>query len=207
MLYISTQYVFPGTPGEAPYAETAAPQPVNLYGQLKLEGEQAALSGKAGLGAVLRVPIMYGRVDPSIGNKESAISILIDKVKESATKKVVVDDWARRDPASVEDISRCIVQVGDNWLKALREHTEGDFPRIMQFCAGQFFTKYEMCQIFADILGVDISKMEGTKSDSENATVRRPYDTHMSTKELERAIGGSLQVSDFQQWWMKELRP
>ena len=41
VLYISTDYVFDGT--KPPYKADDTPSPVNLYGQLKLEGEQAVL--------------------------------------------------------------------------------------------------------------------------------------------------------------------
>jgi dTDP-4-dehydrorhamnose reductase len=42
-VHFSTDYVFPGN-GGAPYAETAATGPTGVYGQSKLEGEQAVLA-------------------------------------------------------------------------------------------------------------------------------------------------------------------
>ena len=63
MIYISTDYVFPGKPGEAPYDVDAEPSPPNLYGQTKLDGEKAMLeemkkAGKEGWGVVMRVPVL-----------------------------------------------------------------------------------------------------------------------------------------------------
>lgn len=203
ILYISTEYVFPGVPGAAPYAESATPGPTNLYGQLKLEGEEVVLRNGGRFGTILRVPLLYGRVDPKVGNKESAVSILLDKVHESTQQKVVVDDWAQRYPANIDDIGRCIVGIGAKWLAALQTQKDGSFPRILQFGATECFTKYEMCKIFADILGLDISKMEAQKSDM--GPVKRPYDTHMSSTELEKLLGGKLQTENFRAWWKKEL--
>ena len=45
-LYISTDYVFDGT--APPYKTDDKPNPVNLYGQLKLEGEQSVLKVNEG---------------------------------------------------------------------------------------------------------------------------------------------------------------
>lgn len=47
MIYVSTDYVFDGT--SPPYTEESKPNPLNKYGELKLEGEiavQSALKSK-----------------------------------------------------------------------------------------------------------------------------------------------------------------
>ena len=46
MVYISTDYVFDGQ--AAPYAHDDKANPLNSYGQLKLEGEAAALGVNQG---------------------------------------------------------------------------------------------------------------------------------------------------------------
>ena len=117
LLYISTDYVFPGRPGEAPYAADAEPAPTNLYGRTKLEGERAVLDAYAsasppreGLGVVLRVPVLYGDAEVPA---ESAVNVLMDALWRSqellaapAADKIKMDHWALRYPTNTEDVGR-----------------------------------------------------------------------------------------------------
>jgi dTDP-4-dehydrorhamnose reductase len=107
--------VFSGRPGEAPYEADAATGPTNLYGQTKLDGEEAVLGvfgeqKKEGLGVVLRVPVLYGEVDREKGNGESAVNCLMDVVMEQSERKegktVKMDQWALRFPTNTEDVAR-----------------------------------------------------------------------------------------------------
>lgn len=109
LIYISTDYVFSGKPGEAPYESDAPTGPTNLYGQTKLDGEHEVLqvykaAGKEGLGLVLRVPVLYGDAEmPS----ESAVNVLMDVLwKAQQGEKVTMEHWALRYPTNTEDVGR-----------------------------------------------------------------------------------------------------
>lgn len=111
LIYISTDYVFAGLPGEAPYEATAAPAPTNLYGATKLEGEAAvreayeAAGAAGGMGVVLRVPVLYGKAEQ---RGESAVNGLVDAVMRAQGEGVVMDHWARRFPTNTEDVGRVV---------------------------------------------------------------------------------------------------
>ncbi len=122
LIYISTDYVFAGKPGDAPYEADAQTGPTNLYGQTKLDGETAVLeafkaAGKEGLGAVLRVPVLYGS---ALENKESAVNVLMDavlKVQQEGVK-VSMDHWALRFPTNTEDVARvCRGEFHRDWIR------------------------------------------------------------------------------------------
>lgn len=116
--------MFPGKPGDAPYEADAKPQPTNLYGQTKLDGEHVVLeeykkAGKPGLGVVLRVPVLYGDAEMPA---ESAVNVLMDtvwKAQQDGTK-IKMDHWAIRYPTNgmcpFKDICHCINAV--LWGKA-----------------------------------------------------------------------------------------
>jgi S-adenosylmethionine synthetase len=112
LLYISTDYVFPGTEGDAPYHVTSEPKPSNLYGETKLGGEKAVLEEyekqgdkSSGLGVVLRVPVLYGEAESPA---ESAVNVLMDAVWKAQEKdaSIKMDHWAIRYPTNTEDVAR-----------------------------------------------------------------------------------------------------
>ena len=58
-IHVSTDYVFGGAPG-APFAEDAAPAPVNAYGRTKLDGERAVLEACPGACVVRAAGVFSG---------------------------------------------------------------------------------------------------------------------------------------------------
>jgi S-adenosylmethionine synthetase len=110
LIYISTDYVFPGTVGDAPYEADHTPKPPNLYGETKHGGEKAVLgeyekAGKLGWGVVLRVPVLYGEAESPA---ESAVNVLTDAVWKAQDKDagIKMDHWAIRYPTNTEDVGR-----------------------------------------------------------------------------------------------------
>ncbi|CRK46884.1 hypothetical protein BN1723_001159 [Verticillium longisporum] len=205
LIYISTDYVFSGKEGEAPYDTDAQTGPTNLYGQTKLDGELALLdeykkAGKEALGVVLRVPVLYGQADTPA---ESATNVLLDTLwKSQEGAKVKMDHWSIRYPTNTEDVGRVAhgreqdpprraalttnVQPADIAVKYLDTEDTSALPRILQFSSEDKMTKYEIVQTFADIMGLSMDNVEpNTEGNDPNASVQRPYDCHLSTKALQ----------------------
>lgn len=208
LIYISTDYVFSGKPGEAPYEADAQTGPTNLYGQTKLDGERAVLeeyerAGKDGLGVVLRVPVLYGEAEMPA---ESAVNVLMDvvwKAQGEDAKKVKMDHWALRYPTNTEDCGRVAADIATHYLKAT---DKSSLPKVLQFSSEDKYTKYEMCQVFGEIMGLNIDKIEpNTEGNDPNASVQRPYDCHLSTRAL-KELGIDVSTQDFVGWWRREVR-
>ncbi|KAI0016972.1 hypothetical protein F4780DRAFT_757075 [Xylariomycetidae sp. FL0641] len=208
LIYISTDYVFPGKPGEAPYEADATPQPTNLYGQTKLDGERAILeefksSAKPGLGVVLRVPVLYGHAKE---HAESAVNVLMKTVEDAQKPgaKIKMDHWALRYPTNTEDVGRVCHDVSVKYLEA------GDrsaLPQILQFSSEYKCTKYEICKVFGELMGLSTAAIEpNTEGNDPNAPVQRPYDCHLSTRTL-KDLGVNVWTQDFYEWWRREVRP
>ena len=112
LIYMSTDYVFSGKVGEAPFEADAPTRPTNLYGQTKLDGEKAVLeeyqaAGRSGLGVVLRVPVLYGDAETP---EESAVNVLMDVLWKAQSQpqglKIRMDHWALRYPTNTADVAR-----------------------------------------------------------------------------------------------------
>ncbi|KAL2835934.1 hypothetical protein BJY01DRAFT_222757 [Aspergillus pseudoustus] len=204
LVYISTDYVFPGSEGGAPYETDAETNPPNLYGQLKRDGEQVVLEAtkKTGMGLVVRVPVLYGTAND---NSESAVNTLVDAVWKAQDENagVKMDDWAQRYPTNTEDVARVLRDIVIKYLKERGRILE--LPKILQFSSEDRMTKYEICQKLAEILGVPLKGMiENKEGNDPNASVQRPYDTHLSTKAL-KDLGIDVSTVNFEQWWRRHL--
>lgn len=124
-LYISSDYVFDGR--NPPYGEDDSPNPLNVYGRSKLEGERETLRHCPGTclsvfhlsvwwrtgesvshlsvclsgAVVLRVPVLFGEVESV---SESAVTSLWLKVQE-ATETCTLDHCQQRFPTDTRDVA------------------------------------------------------------------------------------------------------
>jgi S-adenosylmethionine synthetase len=210
LIYISTDYVFPGRPGEAPYKADAAPSPPNVYGQTKLEGELAVLDVAKKANAknkvvVLRVPVLYGACDEP---KESAVNVLMSQLWNAQQigedePKIQVDDYALRYPTNTKDVGRVCRDIAKLYLDPANAARE--LPSILQFSSEDCMTKWQICQMFADIMGLPLDNMVPFKPEEEpkDGTIR-PYDCHLDTSVL-RDLGVDVSTTDFKTWWRREV--
>lgn len=202
LLYISTDYVFPGRPGEAPYECDASPAPTNEYGQTKLDGENAVFKATkgTGLGVLLRVPVLYGAVEDG-KNSESAVNVLMDMLwkAQEANALIQMDDWAQKYPTNTADVGRVCKDIAEKYLSTSPED-RSKLPSILQFSSEDRMTKYEICKVFAEIMGLPIGGLVANKGNDPNAATQRPYDTHLSTKVL-KDLGIDVSTMDFTAWW------
>lgn len=125
LIYISTDYVFSGKRGEAPYKPDSPPAPPNMYGQTKLDGEKAVIdvareSGNKNKVVVLRVPILYGSCDEP---NQSAMNVLMSQLwasqkLEDGEAKIQMDDYALRYPTNTQDVGRVCRDISKLYLDA-----------------------------------------------------------------------------------------
>ncbi|KAF7360318.1 Methionine adenosyltransferase 2 subunit beta [Mycena venus] len=194
LVYISTDYVFDGT--SPPYPPSARPNPLQLYGQTKLDGELKILGVEGATAVILRVPVLYG---PAPNNADTAVNILVDVVQDQSGKTYKMDHYATRYPTNTVDIA--------NFLVKLSAHKK-PIPPILHYSAAEPFTKYEMCLVFAQILGLPHSHIVPDAEPPTGAgATTRPKDCKLYTQETEDlGLEDGLGLSLFEEWWTGYLK-
>lgn len=166
-LYISTDYVFDGR--NPPYGEDDAPNPLNVYGRSKLEGERETLRHCPGnclflsflslpsrlscayhrlsvSGAVvLRVPILFGEVETV---SESAVTSLWLRVQE-ATEGSTLDHCQQRFPTDTRDVAAVCRKLSERARQVLvchhRSVSTSPVSLATPLSLTRFITSYSVC--------------------------------------------------------------
>lgn len=163
---------------------------------------------------MLRVPVLYGETEPKENNKESAVNVLIDALWKSQKKdeKVIMDDYAIRYPTNTADVGRVCVDIAKHYtaINSSDQPTEKKpetLPQILQFTSEDRMTKYEIVEVFGEIMNLPVENMvrdqESGKQPAKDGTLR-PYDCHLDTSELQK-LGIDVSTVDFVAWWRRWL--
>ena len=164
-LYISTDYVFPGT--NPPYKEEDQVSPLNTYGKAKLAGEEAvnAVSDKF---LILRIPALYGIM---AGLKASPLIDSTLKALDSG-KDWDMEDTIIKYPTYTGDVAEVI-------LFLLKKKAFG----IYQFSGKDKGTRYGMALAIAEATGKSSAKIRRMPAPPQ-VDATRPVDAHLSMDKL-----------------------
>lgn len=158
-LHLSTDFIFSGEDG--PYDEKAEADPVNYYGECKLEAEKKVMQAKLRW-AIARTVLVYG-VTP--GMSRSNIILWVKKSLEEGKDIQVVDDQLRS-PTLAEDLA-------DGCLLIAEKEAEG----IWNISGKEMLTPYQMAMQTAEYFNLDASHINRTDSTIFKQPAKRPPKT------------------------------
>lgn len=163
LIHISTDYVFDGRIGSAPYNEHSQVNPLNNYGMTKLIAECRVRTNTSRY-TIIRVPVLYCHDCKSID--ENAVTLIGKKVfnQVAATSE---DDFSIRRPVYIPDFCHFIKSFVDEPKVGLY-HFYNPYD-----CT----TKYKMAQTIASILHKSADHIR--PADGGNGAANRPYDTQL----------------------------
>jgi dTDP-4-dehydrorhamnose reductase len=177
LVHFSTDYVFDGEKG-APYVETDEPEPLNVYGKMKLSGERMVLAC-----CVRTLLLRTSWVVSSHG--KNFVKTMLRLGREGAPLKVVDDQFGR--PTSAADLAGFVLSQAERLAKApAGDPAFGLFHFANQ---GEVSWKGFAEGILAEALGPDAPKVEAITTAERPAPAKRPKRGTLDTSKLERTFG------------------
>ena len=188
-VHVSTDYVFDGR-SKAPYQESDASGPVNIYGLTKWLGEFYAVHCAAPC-AIVRTSWLFG--GPNSKNFVNAIAARV--AKEEVVS--VLDDQTDA-PTSVKDLSLAILAL----LAHLKKLKPGEkWNEIFHICNNGGTTRLKMTEVIRDAMGRKGTRVEKTDpSKIPNRIAIRPSYVVMTPAKFEKKFGMTLRP------WQESLK-
>lgn len=186
LVHYSTDYVFDGQKPE-PYTEADAPNPINVYGRTKLEGERAIeASGCRHL--TLRTSWVYG------ARGRNFLLTMLRLVRERSALRIVDDQigaptWCRE------------IALGTAALLARLDLAVPGRPGIYHLSAGGFTSWFGFARAIFSApelprLGIDAPALEAIPSSAYPAPARRPRNSRLDCSRLANEAGVRLAAWD-----------
>jgi dTDP-4-dehydrorhamnose reductase len=185
LLQVSTDYVFDGQKG-LPYTEDSIPNPINVYGKSKLEGEVWAKTLKKNA-LIIRTQALFGQY----GN--SFVKAILDKAKAGERHfRVVCDQFTC--PTNVRHLAKAMVCL---MVK--------DISGIVNVSASGFCSWYEFAKMILDQAGIDVEVIPVKSADYKTKAVR-PKMTILSKRKYLMLTGNELpSFKEGLQEYLKEI--
>lgn len=162
-VYLSTDYVFPGDPDQAPYAENDRVNPVNYYGQSKYAGEQAAKI--ATRSTILRSSVLYGTSNANF------MTWALDQLRDDHEIEVVDDQVGT--PTYAADVAEACLRVGRQ-----------DLTGLFHAAGPESVSRYEFTRRLAEVYGYDPDDVRPIPTENLGQQATRPRDSSLDSTRL-----------------------
>ncbi len=163
VLHVSTDFVFDGRCNR-PYTETDMPNPINIYGKSKLDGEELLIKSGCRY-CIIRTEWTYG-----IGGNNFVTKLL--SLVRDGKKLRVVDDQVGSATATVE-VAKVICRL-------LAERIEGMF----HFASAGYASRFEIAKFISKTLGISVD-LSRCKSCDYVSVATRPMSSRFNCNKIQ----------------------
>lgn len=171
LIHISTDYVFDGT-AHQPYKETDATNPVAVYGQSKLKGEQLALENNPSA-IIIRTSWVFS----SYGN--NFVKTMLKLMKEKESINVVDDQWGS--PTYAAHIAGAVMQIIAHGPVANYQST------IFNYCSEGVINWYQFAIAIKELSGSNCI-VNPIPSSQYPTAAKRPHYSVLDTTKIKDAF-------------------
>lgn len=178
MLYLSTDYVFDGQ-GEKPWEPDCKDyKPLNVYGQTKLEGEQA-VSETLDKYFIVRIAWVFGL------NGKNFIKTMINVGKTHDEVRVVNDQIGT--PTYTYDLARLLVDMCETEKYGYYHATNAEVTDENVGCKTGYISWYDFCCEFYRQYGLKTKVIPVTTEEYGLSKAKRPFNSRLDKKKLVEA--------------------
>ncbi|SDY57018.1 dTDP-4-dehydrorhamnose reductase [Halobellus clavatus] len=167
LIYLSTDYVFPGDPEATPYTESDRIQPINYYAETKYAGERAARI--ADEVTILRPSVIYGTAS------QNFVTWALGELEDNNELTIVNDQISS--PTYAPDLAKACLLLGEEAQTGLY-HSTG--PESM--------SRYEFTVVLAEVCGYDTDLVKPITTEEFGQEAPRPTDSTLDSSTLYDAI-------------------
>jgi dTDP-4-dehydrorhamnose reductase len=166
LIHLSTDQIYDGTQG--PYDETAAPQPLMVYGRTKLAAEQraAVLCPQA---VIIRLALMYGWGNPT---RPTFIDWMLARLQAGEEIPLFVDQY--RTPLYVEQAAEVIGRLIDT------PAVQG----VFNLGGGERLDRYTFGRIFCEVFDFPQRLLKPVATATIASTIARPRDCSLNSAKI-----------------------
>lgn len=168
LIHFSTDAVFDGK-FNGKYSEQDEPNPINYYGQTRLDAEKIVLSNSK-QNVILRTAVIYGWHERS-----RFTNWIIPYLKKGKIVDPFNDQY--NTPTFVDDLVKAV-------LKIIEQDTSGLFHAVGKTC----ISRYDFAILLADKFGLDKKLIKPVTSDEKKQNAPRPPKTCLDASKLENLI-------------------
>ncbi len=171
MMHVSTDFIFDGNDG--PYKEDDTPNPISIYGQSKLDAEQAIVSSKLKW-AIARTILVYGVIPNS--SRSNIVLWVKNSLEEGKPIQLITDQW--RMPTLAEDLAMGC------WLITKKQATG-----IFNISGSDLLNPHQMALKTAEAFGLDSSLISPTDGSKFTQPAKRPPKTGFILDKSKEILG------------------
>lgn len=156
LIQFSTDYIFDGKNG--PYSEDDPPDPINFYGETKLESEKIIKESGVDF-LIIRTNVLYGFGE---NVKPNFLLWLLERLSQNEKIQIVTDQF--NNPTLADNLSLCILET-----------VKKDLSGIYHLAGSEYLSRYDFAIKVADKFNFDKNNILPTKTELLQQKAKRPY--------------------------------
>ena len=175
LIHISTDFIFDGV-SEKAYLESDDPNPLNIYGKSKLEGELAVCEAMQKNAIIIRTSWLYSEYSNNF------VDTILRKAQKFDELSVVSDQFSS--PTNASDLAKVIIQIINH--KKFRNHDQ--LTQIYHYSSYGVCSWFEFAREILELANIDC-QVNPIETKDYLTAARRPKYSFLNTDKIVKGFG------------------